>query len=163
MAEGAVGGGRGGGRSPGNPSIVEGQSWRPIPRETDLIPAPPGGQGCRAVGMTGTSMRWQTGFPGRWAARQEGQNGARRGATSQWSRAEEVGSRLPKEGSHWPEEDRVSEREPEKRRVVRSGGDSYPGSEGPRGRLALAGVRQGLSLRWSASSGQLPLSSVTIC
>lgn len=122
--------------------------------------------------MTGTSMRWQTGFPGRWAARQEGQNGARRGATSKWSRTEEAGSRLPEEGllhlhlqegSHWPEEDGVSEREPEKRRVVRSGRDSYPGSEGPRGRLALAGVRRGLSLQWSAPSGQLPLSSVTIC
>lgn len=117
-------------------------------------------------------MRWQTGFPGRWAARQEGQNGARRGATSKWSRTEEAGSRLPEEGllhlhlqegSHWPEEDGVSQREPEKRRVVRSGRDSYPGSEGPRGRLALAGVRLGLSLRWSAPSGQLPLSSVTIC
>lgn len=36
-------------------------------------------KGCRAVGMIGTSMRWQTGFQGGWAASQEGQHGESRG------------------------------------------------------------------------------------
>lgn len=33
--------------------------------------------------MIGTSMRWQTGFQGGWAAGQEGQHGERRGISVQ--------------------------------------------------------------------------------
>ena len=52
--------------------------------------------GCRAVGMIRTSMRWQTGFQGRWAAGQEDQNGERWGAASKWGRTEEeAGGREP--------------------------------------------------------------------
>lgn len=95
-----------------------------------------GHEGCRAVGMAGTSMRWQTGFSGRGATCQEGQNGARRGAASKWSG---TGWGLPKEGllrlslqeeSHWPEAHRGCLR----------GNSRRGGSSGAEGRAAQ-GVR----------------------
>lgn len=115
-------------------------------------------KGCRAVGMVSTSMRWQTGFQGRGAAGQEGQDGAGR-AASKWGRTEEeAGGREPPAAalgrgpcsSTWQscpgrcfsistyrkaatgqKEAGVFVTEPEKRQALRNRADNSPGSKGP--------------------------------
>lgn len=109
--------------------------------------------------MTGTSMRWQTGFQGRWAAGQEDHHGERRGTASKWGRTEEeAGGREPpaatlgcrpccsieqsypgrdfsistsRKTATGQEETGVFVRDPEKRQVLKNGVDSSLGSKGP--------------------------------